>query len=79
MRDIREGPGSDQSDQDVSLDSGIFIPRRLSPGLRGQDRGKRAALSAVDETHWRKLNQQHLNSGIPAQTISMVCNYKLPL
>ena len=75
MSDIRLSRYSDNSDQDVSFDSGIFIPRRASVTLTVRERAKKAAQSSVDENHWRQVSQNHLNSGIPAQTVSLVCIY----
>ena len=72
MSDVRLSRNSDYSDPDISLDSGIYIPRRTSIPLTAQERAKKAALSSADEQHWRQVNQNHLNSGIPTQTVSLV-------
>ena len=76
MSDIRLQSSANSSDQDVSFDSGIFIPRRLSPQstprLTSRERAKKAAFNTIDEDHWRRMNQRHLNTGIPAQTVSLV-------
>lgn len=71
MRDIRERR-SDSSDNDVSLDSGIFIPRRRSPDITPKARAKKAAQNSADEIHWRNANLQHSKSGIPSQPKSLV-------
>ena len=63
---------SESSDPDVSRDSGIYIPRRVSPTHNRQERAKKAAQKSSNEFHWRTVNRQHLESGIPAQPVSNV-------
>lgn len=72
MRDIRFERESENSDPDVSHDSGIYIPRRISPTFTRKERALRAARFTADEVHWKNVNKRHLESGIPAQTTSLV-------
>ena len=72
MRDIRQD--SEYSENEISHDSGIFIPRRRSPSLSQNERARKAALKCLDEDQWRSTNQRHLNSGIAALTQSTVSN-----
>ena len=77
MSDIRLEPNAESSDPDISHDSGIHIPSRIPRHLSNRDRVKRAAQQCVNEEHWKALNRQHLNSGIPAQTVSLVSDWEL--
>ena len=72
MHDIRFERESDHSDPGASRDSGIYIPRRVSPSYTRKERALRAARSSSNEEHWKSVNQRHLESGIPAQTRSVV-------
>lgn len=63
---------SESSDLDVSHDSGIYIPRRVSPIQNHQERARKAAQRASNEYHWRAVNKRHLESGIPSHPVSNV-------